>query len=67
MTEAAVNPTTPEPPKAGWRTSEFWVTIATSNLILFNEQLGLHLPVDAIVSIAGVVIAYVFGRSIVKK
>ena len=65
--EDTLKPATPEPLKSGWKTSEFWVTIATSNLILFNEQLGLNLPVDAIVSIAGVVIAYVFGRSIVKK
>ena len=67
MFNAATPVMPPEPVKRGWKTSEFWVTILSSNLILFNEQLGLHLPVDAIVSISGMVIAYVFGRSITKK
>lgn len=53
--------------KDGVKTSEFWMGILGALIPVLNSGLGLHLPTEAIMSIAGIAIAYIFGRSIVKK
>ena len=53
--------------KSGIKTTEFWATVVTAAIMVFNQGLGFHLPAEQITSLAGVVIAYVLGRSIVKK
>lgn len=53
--------------KSGLRTTEFWLSLLGASLPLFNRHLGLNIPTDAMLSIAGIVISYVLGRSIVKK
>jgi len=52
--------------KTGWKTSEFWVTVVSAVVMVLNQGLGVNLPVEQITAFAGVVIAYVLGRSIVK-
>lgn len=53
--------------KAGIKTSEFWLALIAALIPVVNQHLGLNLPGEAILSIAGIAIAYIFGRSIVKK
>ena len=53
--------------KSGIKTTEFWTTMVTAAIMVFNQGLGFHLPAEQITSLAGVVIAYILGRSIVKK
>ena len=53
--------------KAGVKTTEFWTTLVAAVVMVFNQGLGFNLPEEQLMSFAGVVIAYVLGRSIVKK
>jgi len=53
--------------KSGIKTSEFWLALVAAVIMVFNEQLGLNLPKEAIMSIMAMVISYIFGRSIIKK
>ena len=53
--------------KIGLKTTEFWLALIAALITVFNEQLGLNLPEEAILSIASMVISYIFGRSIIKK
>lgn len=52
--------------KAGLRSSEFWLALVAAVLPVLNQHLGLGLPVEAILSIAGVAASYILGRSWVK-
>lgn len=53
--------------KAGIKTSEFWLALLAAILPVLNQHLGLNLPTEAILSIAGIAISYILGRSWVKK
>jgi len=53
--------------KAGWKTSEFWVTVVTANVPLLNAALGWNLPVEAMATMVGVVASYVLSRGLSKK
>ncbi|MFQ5716628.1 MAG: hypothetical protein ACE5GQ_05955 [Nitrospinales bacterium] len=53
--------------KSGVKTTEFWTTLVAAVVMVFNQGLGFNLPEEQLTSFAGVVIAYVLGRSIVKK
>ncbi|MFQ5673424.1 MAG: hypothetical protein ACE5G9_10035 [Nitrospinales bacterium] len=53
--------------KSGIKTTEFWTTVVAGVIMVFNQGLGIQLPSEQIMSLAGVVIAYILGRSIVKK
>jgi len=53
--------------KSGIKTSEFWSAVVAAVVMVFNQGLGIPLPAEQIMSFAGVVIAYILGRSIVKK
>lgn len=53
----------------GYKTTEFWAMVATGLTVWLNQSglIGIQLPVEAVVSLSGLVASYVFGRSIVKK
>lgn len=53
--------------KTGVKTTEFWTTVAAAIIMVFNQGLGFNLPSDQLMSLAGVVMSYCLGRSIVKK
>ncbi len=53
--------------KTGWRTSEFWATAVAALIPLINTAFGLDIPVEALVSIAGTIGAYVLSRGMAKK
>lgn len=52
----------------GYKTSEFWLTAASSIFSLLNQSgvIGVPLPTDLIMTVIGGVAAYVLGRSGVK-
>jgi len=55
--------------KSGYKTTEFWVTLATSVVTTLNASgiLGsVTLPLETIATLAGLAASYVLGRSIVK-
>lgn len=55
--------------KPGYKTTEFWLAVITSVATLLNQSgvLGsFTLPIESIVTVAGIVISYVIGRSVVK-
>lgn len=51
----------------GIKTTEFWVTLITTNVLLFGEAFGLNLNETTVMSVTGAVIAYVGGRTWAKK
>lgn len=53
--------------KSGLLTTEFWLALIGSALPLVNRYMGLNIPAEAILSVAGIVISYILGRSFVKK
>lgn len=53
--------------KSGLKSTEFYLALIAAIVPVMNQYLGLNLPIEAIVSIAGIAIVYIFGRSIVKK
>lgn len=55
--------------KTGYKTTEFWLAVLTSIVTLLNQSglLGEYtLPTEAILTIGGIVITYILGRSGVK-
>jgi len=56
--------------KPGYKTSEFWVTFATSIAAIFNQS-GIfgeyQLPIEAVVTLAGLVATYVISRTVIKS
>jgi len=52
--------------KAGIKSTEFWLALIAAIIPVLNQHLGLNIPTSAVLSTAGVVIAYIFGRSHVK-
>lgn len=52
--------------KQGWKTSEFWVTVAASTVAILNEAFGWNLPKEGILTVAGLVATYVLSRTAVK-
>ena len=57
-----------DPKKTGYKTSEFWVTVATTVLALANQSGVFHytIPVDTIANVVHAAMAYVASRSVVK-
>lgn len=55
--------------KAGYKTSEFWVTAIVTLLTSINASgaLGFTIPIEAITPIVAMAASYVLGRSIAKK
>lgn len=55
--------------KPGFKTSEFWLAAITSVVTLLNDSgvMGsFQLPTETIITVAGVVVTYILGRSVVK-
>ncbi len=52
--------------KTGIKTSEFWIALLGALIPVFNEHFGLRIPTESVLSIAGVIISYIIGRSYVK-
>ncbi|WCK53822.1 hypothetical protein PP175_21270 [Aneurinibacillus sp. Ricciae_BoGa-3] len=48
-----------------FKSRKFWMAIVGTLIIILNQGLGLNLPTDSVMSVAGVVVAYLFGQSIV--
>jgi len=53
--------------KTGLKTTEFWLALLGAILPVMNSYLGLNIPTESILSIAGIVMTYVFGRSWLKR
>lgn len=53
--------------KSGTKTSEFYLAVASILTTILNEKLGLNIDPVALASVMGVVAAYIYGRSVVKK
>jgi hypothetical protein len=53
--------------KAGFKTSEFVMALVGAILPVLNEQLGWQIPQESVLSIAGIVIAYIASRTVVKR
>jgi hypothetical protein len=54
------------PATPGWKTSEFWITVAVSVVAILNQAFNWHIPTDTVTQVVAGVAAYVLGRSVVK-
>lgn len=45
------------------KSRKFWMAVVSGLLIIGNEGLGLDLPNEAIMTVAGVAITYILGES----
>lgn len=52
--------------KPGYKTTEFWLGLVAIILPYLNDALGLHIPVDVVMTTLGLVATYVVGRTWVK-
>lgn len=52
--------------KKGYKTSEFWLTLAASVIVLLNSAFGWDLDPESIIGLAVTVIGYVTGRAYLK-
>jgi len=50
----------------GIKSSEFWVTVIVSNIMLFANALGLEISQETVMSVTGIVVTYIGGRSYFK-
>lgn len=53
--------------KAGIKTSEFWLSLVGAIIPVLNSSLGLAIPIEGILSVAGMVVAYVISRTAIKR
>jgi len=53
--------------KPGWKTTEFWGSLAAAAIPLLNQAFGWNLPTEAIVSIVLAVAGYAISRGIAKR
>ena len=47
------------------KSRKLWMAVVTGALVVLNEGLGLNLPTDAIMTVAGIAITYILGQSVV--
>lgn len=47
------------------KSSKLWVAVVTAALIIANDGIGLNLPTEEIMTVAGVAIAYILGEAAV--
>ena len=52
--------------KAGLKTSEFWIAILAAIIPVLNQNLGLHIPIGAIMTVGTVAITYILNRMHIK-
>lgn len=53
--------------KSGLRTSEFYLALIGAVSSVLNGHLGLNIPTEGLLSLAGIVISYVVSRTAIKK
>lgn len=53
-------------PVSGWKTTEFWATVAGALIAILNQAFNWHIPSETITQIVSGIAAYVIGRSVVK-
>jgi hypothetical protein len=53
--------------KSGIKSSEFYLALMGSVFPVLNTHLGLAIPTEAVLSVAGIVASYIFSRSLVKR
>lgn len=46
---------------------KLWVAVITGVLVIANEGLGLNLPKEEIMTVAGIAMSYILGQSYVDK
>lgn len=66
MADSVTTTPTPAVVTAGWKTTEFWATVAGALVTILNKAFNWNLPPDAIISIVGGIAAYVISRAVVK-
>jgi hypothetical protein len=54
-------------PKKGVRSTEFYVALLGAVLPVLNAHLGMNIPVEGVLSVSGVMIAYIISRTVAKK
>lgn len=47
------------------KSRKLWMAVAGAVLVIANEGLGLNLPEDSILALAGILIAYILGQGLV--
>ena len=50
-----------------FKSRKFWMAVVTAIVTVANEGLGLDIPSEAVITTAGVVIAYILGESYVDS
>ena len=53
--------------KSGVRSSEFYLAIIGALIPVLNTHLGFAIPVEGVLSIAGVIVSYIIARTVVKR
>lgn len=53
--------------KPGYKTTEFYVTVAASLIAILNKAFDWNIPSDTLTQVVGVVAAYVLSRGFAKK
>lgn len=53
--------------KSGLRSSEFYLALIGAVTSVLNGHLGLSIPTEGLLSLAGIVISYVISRTAIKK
>ena len=52
---------------AGIKSTEFWITMVGAVIPVLNKYLNLNLPTNEILSILGIILAYVGSRTVIKS
>ena len=47
------------------KSRKLWMAVAGALLVIANEGLGLGLPEDSILALAGILVAYILGQGVV--
>lgn len=47
------------------KSRKFWVAVVSALLVVANDGMGWSLPSESIMTVAGIVISYLVGQSIV--
>lgn len=48
-----------------FKSRKFWMAVVTAGIVIANEGMGLNLPQEELLTVAGVVIAYILGEAYV--
>ena len=49
------------------KSRKFWMAVLTALLIILNDGLGLDIPNESLISIVGIVVAYIAGESYIDS